>query len=102
VWSSLHRQTGSSIETRVKEHQRHIRLKHLDKSAVAEHITNLGHRIQLQDTTILSTKSRYIDRVIREAIEIQLHLKVGTGKMAFVRAGHRSPASTLLKDVGSI
>jgi hypothetical protein len=42
-------------------------LEHLDKSAMAE------HRIQLQNTTILSTKPRYMDRIIREAIETELH-----------------------------
>jgi hypothetical protein len=56
-----------SIETRVKEHS------HAKKSAVAEHSTNLGHRIQLQDNSILSTKFRYMDRIIREATEIELH-----------------------------
>jgi hypothetical protein len=51
-------QTTRSIETRVKEHQRHIHLEHPDKSAVAKHSINLGHHIQIQNTTILSTKSR--------------------------------------------
>jgi hypothetical protein len=53
-------QTGRSIETRVKDHQRHIRLQHPEKSTVAEHSINLDHRIQLQNTTILYTKSRYM------------------------------------------
>jgi hypothetical protein len=86
-------QTGRSIETRIKEHLRHIRLEHPDKSVVAKHI-NLGHSIQLQNTTILSTKSRYMDRMIREAIEIELHLNN--------TVNHGSPSFTLSKDVGSL
>jgi hypothetical protein len=56
-------QTGCSIETRVKEHEPHIRLHHPDKSAVAKHSIKLDHRIQFQNTTILSTKSGYMDRM---------------------------------------
>ncbi|PNF15534.1 hypothetical protein B7P43_G16534 [Cryptotermes secundus] len=66
-------QTGRSVDMRLKEHQRHIRFEQPDKSAVAEHGIDLGHRIQLQNTSILATKTCYMDRIIREAIEIQLH-----------------------------
>jgi hypothetical protein len=46
-------QTGHSVKTRVKEHIQHICLYHPNKSAVAEHSINLGHHIQLQNTSIL-------------------------------------------------
>jgi hypothetical protein len=42
-------------------------------SAVAEHSINLGHHIQLHNTSILAKKSRCMDRIIREAIRIELH-----------------------------
>jgi hypothetical protein len=66
-------QTGHSVDTRLKEHQRHICLEHPDKSAIAEHTVNLGHRIQFHETSILATRAQYMDRIIREAIEIELH-----------------------------
>ncbi|XP_033609733.1 uncharacterized protein LOC117282788 [Cryptotermes secundus] len=55
------------------EHQRHIRLEHLDKSAVAEHSIDLDHRIEFHKTAIITSKSRYLDRIILEAVEIKLH-----------------------------
>jgi hypothetical protein len=58
---------------RLKEHQRHIRVQHPDKSAVAEHGIDQGHRIQFHNSSILATKTRYMDRIVREAIEIELH-----------------------------
>jgi hypothetical protein len=66
-------QTGRSVDVRIKEHRRHIRLEHPDKSAVAEHSIDQGHLIQFHNSFILVTKTRYMDRIGREAIEIELH-----------------------------
>jgi hypothetical protein len=61
------------VDIRLKEHQRHIRLEHPDKSAVAEYSIDQGHRIQFHNSSILATKTRYMDHIIRQAIEIELH-----------------------------
>jgi hypothetical protein len=61
------------MDIRLKEYQRHIRLGHPDKSAVAEHSIDQGHRIQFHNSSIIASKTRYMDRIVREAIEIELH-----------------------------
>jgi hypothetical protein len=50
------RQTGRSMDIRLREHQRHIRLEHPDESAVAEHIIAQGHRIQFHNSSILANQ----------------------------------------------
>jgi hypothetical protein len=61
------------VGIRLEKHQWHIRLEHTDKSAVAEHSIDQEHPIQFHNSSILATKTRYMNRIVREAIEIGLH-----------------------------
>jgi hypothetical protein len=66
-------QTGCSVDVRLKEHQQHIRLEHPEKSALAEHSVDFGPHIEFHNTSVLATKTQYMDHIVREAIEIELH-----------------------------
>jgi hypothetical protein len=66
-------QTGCSVDARLKKQQQHIRLEHPEKSAVAERSVDLGHHIQFHNISVLATKTQCMDRIVREAIKIELH-----------------------------
>jgi hypothetical protein len=70
---SLSESWSRSVDIKLKKHQGHIRLEHPDKSAVAEHSIYHGHRIQFHNSSIPATKTRYMNRIVIEAIEIELH-----------------------------
>jgi hypothetical protein len=69
-------QTGCSIYIRLSELQRHVRLDHLDMSAVAEHNISQEHGIQFHSGFILATKTRYMVCIVREAIETNSTLTI--------------------------
>ncbi|KAJ4443773.1 hypothetical protein ANN_05551 [Periplaneta americana] len=65
-------QTGRTIEDRIKEHKRNLRLYYPEKSAVAQHSIEKEHKILFDHTKVINKLSHYWDRTIKEAIEIKL------------------------------
>jgi hypothetical protein len=65
-------QTGRSVDIRLKVHQWHIRLDHPDKSAVAEHSIDHGHRI-LFVKLHPEMSTRYKNSIVTEANEVTFH-----------------------------
>jgi hypothetical protein len=90
-------QRGRSVNTRMKEHQRHIRLEHPEKSAVAEHSVDSGHRILFHSTSILAAKTLYMAGIVREALEIELHPNNMNREMGFCLSSSWKPLICSLK-----
>ncbi|KAJ4431302.1 hypothetical protein ANN_19899 [Periplaneta americana] len=65
-------QTGRTIEDRIKEHKRNLRLYYPEKSAMAQHSIEKEHKILFDHTKVINKSSHYWDRTIKEAIEIKL------------------------------
>jgi hypothetical protein len=66
-------QTGHTITARCKEHEHHIQLHQLEKSAVAEHCIETCHKIGFGEATILARSTGYMDILVKDAVEIRLH-----------------------------
>lgn len=60
-------QTGKTINIKVNEHYRHVRLGNAEKSALMHHFWLTGHQIQLNKTEVLFSL-----RLTRESLDIAI------------------------------
>jgi len=88
-------QTGRSMESKIKEHHRHIRLAHPEKSAVAERSFKQDRLKNFQDIRILSVVPEYVNRRITEATELELNLNNMKKKDGLTCRGSSKPISRL-------
>jgi hypothetical protein len=89
-------QTRRYIEARCKENTRCLRLDQPEKSAVAEHSINTGRQIDLNNVTVLDTASGYMDRLVKEAIQIILNHKNFNRDSGFTLSQAWNPVTKLL------
>jgi hypothetical protein len=72
---------------------RPVHLKQPEKSAVAEHWIVTAHCIDFNGTSILGMAARYMDRLVREAMEIWLHPNNFNGDEGFTLKSRMAPSN---------
>jgi len=80
-----------STTTRIKDYQQQKCLEQLDMSAMAELSINSKHHTILQDTNILSTKSKHTIPIFMEAAKTELHPNNKNGENGCVLSGSWKP-----------
>jgi hypothetical protein len=70
---------GHQVKGTTVTHQ----LEHPNKSAVAEHSVDPGHHLLFHSTSILITKTRYMDCIVKEAIETEHRPYSMNGEVGF-------------------
>ena len=67
-------ETGRSMQERIKEHDRDIRLARTQTSAVSEHANETDHYPLWDEVKFIDRDSHWYTRRIKEGIHIRLHL----------------------------
>ena len=66
-------ETGATIKTRLKQHQKAVFENKKNDSALAEHVDTCQGSIQWDNTSILACEHQYLKRSVCESHEIQRH-----------------------------
>ena len=66
-------ETGRSMQDRIKEHKRYIRLARTQTSAVSEHANDTGHNPLWNEVKFIDRDPHWYTRRVKEAIHIRHH-----------------------------
>ena len=61
-------ETGRTIEERRKEHLRMVKELDTQRSEVARHVAEDGHRVKLEDMKIIEKEPNWKRRIVKEAL----------------------------------
>ena len=90
-WKVCVGQSGRTIETRCKEHQRYIYLHQPERSPLTERSTNMGYC-----TSILDRTSGYLQHLVKEATDIHLNRKTFYRDCGFILSQAWSSITSML------
>jgi hypothetical protein len=86
----------------IQFNSQHVILSQTEESSIAEQSINFEHITKLHDTNILAEKTGYYDRLIREAIKLELYTNNVNRKDGFFKAIHgRSLFDSVKEDKSS-
>jgi len=66
-------ETGRSVQERIKEHDRDIRLARTQTSTVSKHTNETGHHPLWNEVKFIDRDSHWYARRVKEAVHIRLH-----------------------------
>jgi len=97
MWQSVCGPNCQTFKIRCQEHVRHLHHGQTEKSAVAEHLLNAGHEIRFEKTHRLNRTTVYMDWIVQEAIEIELHAENFNREAGFILSHTWQLVTGLLK-----
>ena len=94
MWQNVCGPNCQPFKIRSQEHLRHGQT---EKSAVAEHLLDTGHEVQFEKTHRLNRTTVYMDWIVTEAIQIQLHAENFNREAGFILRCTWQPVVSVLK-----
>ena len=88
-------EAGRSMQERIKEHDRDIRLARTQTSPISKQANKTGHHPLWNEVKFIDQDSHWYTRRVKEAIQIRLYSDAdGTTESKFHKGGYQRPRNT--------